>query len=203
MEAADYHQPGVLSGSTTAFVHCLNRELEEEAGIPRAWYPPLRHALRVATEGHYQLNLRQPGKNISWTVAYWFVELPAGEVGQLPKLRADGVREVMSGSLKWRPFEDLIRCYKPLPFLQPLMEIFESKCLHESPGPNDPTGAAEADCANAERQAAVTASATVGTFRAAEADCGDAGRQAAVTASATKWNFSNLSMMTIASDGGC
>ena len=203
VEAADYHQPGVLSGSTTVYVHCLNRELEEEAGIPRAWYPPLRHALRVATEGHYQLNLRQTRKNISWTVAYWFVELPACEVGQLPKLRADGVREVMSGSLKWRPFEDLIRCYQPLPFLQPLMEIFESKCLHGSPGSVPPTRAAEADCADAERLTAVAASATNGNFEAAETDCEDAERLAAVTASATKWNFSNLSMMTIASDGGC
>ena len=39
---------------------------------------------------------------------------------------------------------------------------------------------------------------------AAEADCEEAERLAAVTASATIWNFSNLSMMTIAEiHGSC
>ena len=108
------------------YVVCARRELAEEVALPSTWLAAAEEAYLASPRGHHLLTLHQASKNIEWHVAHWFVRLPSGEAEQLPLLRPDGRREVMTGTLRWRPVADLLPYYWQLGFLRPLADVFEA-----------------------------------------------------------------------------
>ena len=97
---------GMDAADAGSYATCAIREVsEEEIYVPAEWVGPFLRAVEANPTGQTVVQLTRRG--VVHHVALWFVRLPASGAMILPQLRADGLREVRPGSMRWRPISEV------------------------------------------------------------------------------------------------
>eukprot|EP00966_Prymnesium_polylepis_P201444 4667587-Prymnesium_polylepis.1 len=86
---------------------CAHRELREEFNTPRKWKGLIGLELASFIRGHRTVHLQHPRTGAQHSVATWLIPVPADLLLHYQPVAATtgGLREMVEGSLKWRPFD--------------------------------------------------------------------------------------------------
>ena len=124
---------------------CALREIEEEVTLPTEWVCMLEKTILRCPNGHCYLEFDHNDK-IRRQVVMWVVRIPVvtGNAVQREKwtaspydewvvLKSEGVKEVRSKSLSWRPLTSVINNLKQFATFQVFGKALEKWLLSESP----------------------------------------------------------------------
>ena len=86
---------------------CALRELREEFNVPRKWKETIGLELASFPRGRRLVQLTSPSSGQRHAVATWIVLIPNDLRYQPTSATHDGLREMVPGTLKWRPYSDV------------------------------------------------------------------------------------------------
>ena len=81
----------------------MHRELAEEAILDISWNHLVLQAITSKPDGHATQSITNPAGDQRHEVHAWGVEIPRDLIKLVPELTAEGSREIVDGSVCWRP----------------------------------------------------------------------------------------------------